>query len=312
MTRSPDTLPTPPATEPLHAAVGSVLEYFGLFRHPLRADEIRAFLPIGEVPAEALDAALRDLVERGVIFRFDFFFQIKNDPAWVTQRTDSNQRADALLPTARRISRFIGGFPFVRAVMVSGSLSKHCMRPDSDIDFFVVTTPGRLWLARTLLVLFKKIFLFNSHKYFCVNYFVDTEHLQIEDQNLFTATEVVTLLPMQSSAWYDRFVQANHWAWARFYPNLPPRTADVSDAEVSRSVFKSALEWLLGGRLGAWLDVAAMRGTVAFWRKKFKHFDAATFDSALRSRRYVSKHHPLWFQKKVLDAHAEGMRRWQG
>jgi hypothetical protein len=45
---------------------------------------------------------------------------------------------------------------------------------------------------------------------------------------------------------------------------------------------------------------------VRFWRRKFKHFDAQTFDIALKSRRHVSKHHPFYFQKKVLRELAEG------
>jgi hypothetical protein len=40
--------------------------------------------------------------------------------------------------------------------------------------------------------------------------------------------------------------------------------------------------------------------TVQFWKRKFSHFDDQTFNVALKSRRYVSKHHPMYFQGKVL------------
>lgn len=197
------------------------------------------------------------------------------------------------------MARFIARFPYIRAVFVSGSLSKHSMKPDSDVDFFLITTPGRLWLARTLLVLFKKIFLFNSHKYFCVNYFIDTQHLEIEEQNLFTATEIVTLLPMYGGDWYQAFCRENQWAW-RQYPHATLRPVhDVPGS--ARSWFKRNAEWLLGGAFGDWLDSRAMHLTVRFWRKKFSHLDDSTFNVALKSRRHVSKHHPLYFQKKVLE-----------
>ncbi len=293
---------------PVERAIVRTLLYFELFSHPLTAREIWQFAhvesseptlhPAGE-SFETFQEKLQLLVEKGAVFQFGDFFQTQHQAEWVERRRDSNRRADAFLPKAQRMARFIARFPYIRAVFVSGSLSKHSMKPDSDVDFFLITTPGRLWLARTLLVLFKKIFLFNSHKYFCVNYFIDTQHLVIEEQNLFTATEIVTLLPMYGGDWYQAFCRENHWAWQQ-YPHAASRP--VHDVPTSaRSWFKRNAEWLLGGVFGDWLDSRAMHLTVRFWRKKFNHLDDNTFNVALKSRRHVSKHHPLYFQKKVLE-----------
>ncbi len=297
---------------PTHSALLHTLLYFELFDYPLTAEEVFSYLyfpPDAIIPAiSAGETAqqLDELVRQGRVFRFGDFYQTNNNPDWVVRRLDNNRRAAAYLPLARHIARFIGAFPFIRGVFVSGSLSKSCMKPDSDLDFFLITAPGRLWLARTLLVLFKKIFLFNSHKYFCVNYFIDTEHLEIEEKNLFTATETVTLLPLYGREWYQGFCMANAWAWER-YPHLRPRPAGEA-RQHRRGFLKRGLEWLLNGRLGAWLDLRTMRSTVRYWRHKFSHFDQKTFDSALKSRRYVSKHHPLYFQQKVLEGFNKRVR----
>lgn len=280
------------------------LYYFELFSYPLTEQEILRFAhnlkgDAESIPSEAaLQEKLRSLEEEGKLFRFGEYFQTRNTPEWVGQRQDNNSRADAMLPIARRIAGLIDAFPFVRAVFVSGSLSKHSMRPDSDIDFFIITEPERLWLARTLLVAFKKLFLFNSHKYFCVNYFIDTEHLEIEEKNLFTATEVVTLLPMYGKEWCQAFFSANTWAFHQF-PQMPRRSMkDVPPQK--QGMLKRTLEYLLSGRFGNWLDQLTLRITVGFWKRKFRHFDDPTFNIALKSRRYVSKHHPMYFQDKVL------------
>jgi len=180
------------------------------------------------------------------------------------------------------------------------------MRPASDVDFFIITEPGRLWLSRTLLVIFKKIFLLNSHKYFCVNYFVDTEHLGIEEKNLFTATESVTLLPMWGREFYEAFCKKNAWAW-QCYPHFSFRSTTEVPPH-SRRFFKKILENLFAGSFGNWLDGKAMRFTVAYWKKKFRHLDHTAFDIALKSRRGVSKHHPLHFQEKVLTRMAENLK----
>ena len=82
-----------------------------------------------------------------------------------------------VLVKAKAKARFISKFPFVAAVGVSGSLSKGYYDSDSDIDFFIITQHNRLWICRTLLMVYKKIFLLNSRKYFCPNYFISSEQL---------------------------------------------------------------------------------------------------------------------------------------
>lgn len=297
---------TTPSADPVQStarsAILSALWYFDIFQYPLTAAEVFEYGNCREVRPEAVAEILEELVQEGLVFHFDGYYQSQNNSGWLPRRLEYNRRAAQFLPIARRMARLIGAFPFIRAVFVSGSLSKNCMAPDGDIDFFLITEPGRLWLARTLLVVFKKLFLLNSHKYFCVNYFVDTEHLEIEDKNLFTATETLTLLPLYGREWYMRFADANGWA-RDFLPNFPWRPDDAV-APHRRGLLKKVLEGVLGGRLGAWLDRKAMHFTVGYWRRKFKHFDERTFDGALRSRQYVSKHHPLYFQQKVMNAYA--------
>lgn len=283
---------------PTTCAVLQTLAYFAVFSHPLTREEVFAYCSEQSATQEGVSEKLADLAKQGQLYALDGFFQLKNDPSWVANRLECNQRADDFLPIARRMARFIAQFPFVRGVFVSGSLSKHCMSAGSDIDFFIVTEPGRLWLARTLLVVFKKIFLLNSHKYFCVNYFVDTEHLEIEEKNLFTATESVTLLPMWGLEAYADFCRSNAWV-RQYYPHFPPRSTGGVPPQ-TRGLIKKTLEWVLFGAVGSWLDRKAMRFTVGFWKKKFRDMENSTFDLALKSRRGVSKHHPLHFQQKVL------------
>ena len=65
------------------------------------------------------------------------------------------------------------------------------------------------------------------------------------------------------------------------------------------------MESLLNNRLGDSLDRFFMKNTLRFWKKKFSHFEDEDFNVALKTRTYVSKHHPRNFQRKVMDALAE-------
>ncbi len=276
------------------------LLYFEIFQYPLRLAEIQQFSPVQQYPETELPSVLAELVEWGWLYQIDGYYLTRPRRDWVDLRKENNKRAARYLGRARLMTRLIRRFPFVRAVLISGSLSKGVMPKDGDIDYFIITKPQRLWIARTALVLFKKLFLFNSHKYFCVNYFIDEHHLEIEEKNIFTATEVATLLPIYSAELYQSFIEANGWV-RQFYPRSGLQSLDtISRANGSR--LRNLAEWPFTGRLGDQLDRWCMLKTMAYWRRKFTNIQPEQFAVALKSRTYVSKHHPQNFQNKVLHA----------
>jgi len=197
----------------------------------------------------------------------------------------------------------------VRCVCISGSLSKGYMDKNSDVDYFIITAPGRLWLSRTLLVLFKKIFLFNSRKYFCVNYFIDEDSLEIPEKNLFTATELSYLLPVYNYELYSALIMKNGWC-REFYPNkrIVRHTMNIP---YGKGRGKRLAEWLLGGWLGERLDTLCLKLTLKRWKKKFGYLPGEEFEINLRSRKNISKHHPQGFQFQVLRRFGEGQKLFE-
>jgi hypothetical protein len=281
------------------------LLYYHLFTYPLTEAEIRN----GANAPERIAEELKNLVRNGLIRQKGEFYFLGDDDTIVERRIRGNEAAARRMKDAMRYSRRIGKFPFVRAVMLSGSLSKGYMDEDSDIDYFIVTHPGRLWIARTFLVLYKKLFLLNSRKHFCVNYFVDTDHLRIEDENVFTATEVVTLIPTCNPEVYNQFAEENKWA-GTFYPNVTTRLNDSCLPHHQKGLKKWS-EWFYGGKLGEWLDAKFMRMTMRKWQRKFPSFDKEKMDIAMRSRKYVSKHHPMDFQTRVLSKFQKSIEEFE-
>ncbi|WP_211213917.1 hypothetical protein [Lewinella cohaerens] len=285
------------------------LLYFEIFSYPLTFDEILHFCQDQNCQPEALKKSIQEGIEKGYIFQHEQFYLCQNKPAWVKKRKEHNHRATRYLSRAYKMAQIIRRFPYVRAVFLSGALSKNVMPKDGDIDYFIVTQTGRLWISRTLLVLFKKIFLLNSHKYFCVNYFVDEEHLEIEEKNLFTAMETVTLVPLHNPEIYRQFYAVNDWA-QQYFPNSPMRPLEKT-IPVKKSFLQNSMESLLNGKMGDRIDLYCMRTTLGHWKKKFSNFDSDKFDNALKSRSYVSKHHPQDFQNKVLTAYEERIQTFE-
>jgi hypothetical protein len=276
----------------------NALAYFGVFHHPLRADELQNVTK-NYFSLDHIHHALDELVSLELCYRTGNYLSMHPDvEAEMISRHEKEAAAKKFFEKLPFYVRIIASFPFVRGVAVSGSLSKGLIHEDGDIDYFVITAHNRLWLARTLLVAFKKIALFNSRRYFCVNYFVSDKNLQIPDQNLFTATEVVTLLPVYNLAEFQRFNISNTWVKA-YYGHYEHPIKMKPIREYTKPL-KKFTEWLLNNKLGDALDVLSMHITVWRWHVKFKTFSRSKFDLALRSTRSVSKHHPRDFQTHVL------------
>lgn len=291
------------------STVIDTLLYFDIFQYPLVTAEIIQFSKNSKIKDEQqLEHILASLLSRKLIYKLDRFYSLRNDRSLVQRREEGNRKAEEMMQKAVKYSNLIHHFPFVRSVCISGSLSKGFIDEKGDVDYFIITTPKRLWIARSLLILFKKIFLLNSHKYFCVNYFVDTTHLEIPDKNIFTATEILTLRPMTGKGIHRSFMENNQWAQA-YLPNFTTDTR-IADEGSDRKV-KRILEKLMDNQLGDMLDDLFMRLTIKKWQKKFRHFSKEELDTALRSRKYVSKHHPQNFQKLVLEKFSQGRSKFQ-
>jgi hypothetical protein len=263
--------------------------YYDLFQYPLREEEVKA--------SNTSSQDLQDLLESGILKLRGELMALTYSEENFNRRLEGNIRADKSMGKALKRGRFIGQFPFVRGVYISGSLSKGFLEEDADVDFFIITKPGRLWLTRTLLIAFKKLFLLNNRKFFCLNYFIDTKHLKISEENMFTATELVTLIGVCDFGYHRSFEQSNEWV-KNYYPSSKFK---IPTSNCKHGGLKKTLEFLLNGWLGKQLDRLCFWLTLSIWKKKFGHFESEDFELAMKSRKYISKHHPQNFQKKVLE-----------
>jgi len=270
------------------------LVYFDIFNYPLKIDEIHFNSSIKDLELIDVQKETDRLASLGIIHKIDGWYFLFDHASNIDDRIKGNKNAGFYLKLATRIGRFMSHFPFVRGVFISGSLSKGYMNKKSDIDFFIITAPNRLWLSRTLLILFKKIFLLNSRKFFCPNYFIDTNHLKIDEQNIYTAKELSYLIPIYNFHLYNEFLEANEWR-EHYMPNF------IFKSKIQESDtmwLKRILEKLLSGSLGEKLDNFFMQITENFWKKRYKK----RYNNAvnIKCSKHVSKFHPKGYQNKVI------------
>jgi len=191
-------------------AIIRTLLYFDIFDHPLHGTELYELLSV-KVSREVFEQDLSELTEMKRVGNSSDYFYIPEGRHTIDDRLVKLNRAIKYHRIARFVSGIIFRHPFVRGVFISGSLSKSTISHRDDIDYFVIAEPGRVWVCRAFLMLFKKVFLLNSKKYFCINYFIDTDNLEIQEKNLFTATELAFLKPLINAELYAAFMDANRW-----------------------------------------------------------------------------------------------------
>jgi hypothetical protein len=277
------------------------LAYFDIFNYPLTLDEIHHFLD-QTISRDDVLLTLQQLVDENRVFRMGSFYSLQQDPSLRARRTNGNHKAGILLTTGYKVAGFLFQFPFVRGIGISGSLSKNFADQNTDIDFFIITRANRLWLARTLMHLFKKLTFITGHQHlYCMNYYIDEEALCIGEQNIFTATELVTLKPVCGNGTMDRFYEQNNWAGS-YFPNQPVNKESIVLAKPGW--IKRTVEWLLDNKIGDSLDNWLMQVTTRRWLKKeqLKKTNSHGIRMGLHTGKHFSKPNPEFFQRKVLDA----------
>lgn len=278
------------------------LAYYDVFNFPLNLEEL--FLYSDYSVKDSFLTALHTLIKERIVFQLGDFYSIQSKPQIASNRIEGDNRAKDYQYQAYKKSKLIAKFPYVKGVLISGSLSKGTMGEDGDIDYFIISTPNRLWVARTLLILYKKIFLLNSRKYFCINYLVDENSLSIEHQNRFTATELITLVPMTNPAIYNELISSNSWVKS-YYKSIAPK--NLKPIDIKRSGFQKLVEPILNTKIGDALDDFFMKVTLNRWKNKFGNMSQKDFNIALQTSKNVSKHHPSNFQKTVIKGFDDRM-----
>ncbi len=291
-------------SESLKQIIKAIL-YFEIFHFPLTKREIFHFTSLS---SNEFEDGMKFLLERNVVKKIGDFFVIDLNENHVNKRLTASQKAKKKIKWAKRIGKFIYQFPFVQSVFISGSLAKGSYEEGDDFDYFIITKPGHLWKARFFLTIFKKIFLLNSKKYFCINYYMSADRLEIEEKNRFTATECITLIPVNGNKDFNRLLKQNVWV-RNYYGNY--NVASNNSKPSGEFFLKKWIEFSLRNAWGAKLEVSIRKWILNYQTRKYAgSIRKEEFDLAFKSGENVSKHHPQNFQIKTLNLLNERIKKF--
>lgn len=254
---------------PLQQAILQTLIYADLFDYPLTPNEVVRYLGMPAEPTAILEQ-LEASTASGLVVRHNGYVALAGRDSLFDLRTHREQVAERMWPAARRYVSWLAHVPFVRMVAVTGTLAVNNVEARDDIDVFIVTAPGRLWLCRALVILLVRLAALAGDE-LCPNYFLSERELIFPDHTIFGAREVVQMVPLYGADVYWQIRQLNGWVEG-FLPQASeiPNPCHHRDAKgetfvtlgpVGRGA-KQAVEALLSGGLGARLDRLEMERKV--------------------------------------------------
>ncbi|MFH1086171.1 MAG: hypothetical protein V1772_10465 [Chloroflexota bacterium] len=198
------------APDSLATTMFRTLLYADVFGFPLTVVEIQRFLVGRAASVTAVERALREeawLAERVVMQ--DGFVALAGREVSLRLRTERLGYSQGLQRQARRYGHVLAALPFVRAVLLTGSLAVENSRDArDDIDYLLITGPGRLWLVRLFAVALVRVARVLGAD-ICPNYLLARDRLGLSERSLFTAHELAQMVPLHGAEVYAELIAAN-------------------------------------------------------------------------------------------------------
>jgi hypothetical protein len=250
----PSRIATLPYDRALQRAVLYAVAYSDIFDYPLTSGEIHRYLAGVRADRFTVDALLANgsMIPHS-LSRREGYVTLPGREHLIDTRRNRAARSRELWRHAERYGRVIARLPFVRMVAVTGELAVNNIRSRSDIDYFIVTAPDRLWLTRAMVILVVKAAA-RRGIIICPNYLVTENALTIERRNLYTAREMAQMIPLSGLHVYDRVRQSNSWVLDHL-PNAfgpPARLDDQANKRRTQQFSEALLRTPVGDRLESW------------------------------------------------------------
>jgi hypothetical protein len=234
-----------PGRAALERAIVQTVAYADVFDYPLTADEIHRYL----IGISAGRGTVRGFLSGSLpstLSRSGRYFTLAGHEASVETRKVRSAQAADYWRHAVHYGRRMSALPFVRMVAVTGALAMD-NNADGDIDYLVITEPGRLWLCRALIVGLVRVAALKGTD-LCPNYFLSERALVLEERNLFTAHEATQMVPLAGMQTYQQMRDLNRWTDA-FLPNAGGAPRGHAPVEAAGGRSRGLLEHCLRSRV---------------------------------------------------------------
>jgi hypothetical protein len=212
----------------MEKATLKTLIYADIFDYPLKAWEIHKWLIGQKLSLQQVEKILERMLKKKKIRTHKEYYFLPRREKLVVKRMMREKISQRLLREARSVSFLLRLIPWVRLVGVSGALAVHNAAKDDDIDLFIITENGRLWVSRFLVVGLLELLgkrrtpdddQRSAAGKICVNVLLEEQQMLQQRRDLYTAHEILQMKVLWArKGSYSRFLLQNDWSFAEL-PN---------------------------------------------------------------------------------------------
>ncbi len=169
----------------LGRALLETIVWLDLFYYPPTAQECWRWLVHSTATPAEVAHQLDALVAAGWLVQQGEQFCLTSRQENFSQRQQRQKFSERKFHRANLFARAAAWLPFVRMVAVTSKLSYQNASDDSDIDLFIVTTPGTIWTSRLILAGALQLLRLRPapgriRDSLCLSFLVDENHLNLE------------------------------------------------------------------------------------------------------------------------------------
>jgi hypothetical protein len=248
----------------------SAICYFDVFDYPLTLLEIWQWIFDVNGQAQKVDLleiknALKNLTT--IIDNKRGFYFLRGRESIILKRLKRYAIAGDKNSIAKKGIRVLRFLPFIKLIGVCNNSGNNNTRRDSDIDLFIVTASGRLYVVRFFVTTVLTLMRLRRHgkkvtDRLCLSFYsseddLNFEKLKIAEKDPYLIYWIANLFPLYDCGGYEEFISQNNWI-RKYLPNYNPKSGSymrrVDDSKLS--VFlKKFMEKILDGFLGNWLEI---------------------------------------------------------
>ncbi len=228
--------------------------YSQIFNSTYSEKELLKWLIIQKTTPQKLNQTLKKLKEKKIITYKNNQFGLKIKADFSSHAKIYNQK----LQIAQKAANLLKIIPTIKLIAISGSLAAGKPQKNSDIDLFIVCSPDSVWISRLFSVLVLRLFHLHRKRVnrnnlhvknsVCLNMFLDTNKLRIENKNIYTAREILQIIPiLNREQTYEKFLHTNIWS-SNIFPNFifpsKPQNQAFPKTNNFAKLFSKPLFWL--------------------------------------------------------------------
>ena len=168
----------------IETAVIKTMVFFDMFNYPLTSWELWQNLKV-TTDFLTLKLKLDDLVKKNIIFQKSGYYFLSGREELITIRRERYNYTNYKIKLAKEAIKLFKWLPSVKLVTVSNLIGHHNLREESDIDIFIISSAGRLWLTRLFCTGLMKIVRKRPTNYgkqdkMCLSFYASLEGLNME------------------------------------------------------------------------------------------------------------------------------------